>query len=158
MAVEEKWEGKRPDPLDDYNNISDESVEKRLILRSVLAGGLFICLYLFLRLLDEGPADGMIFFGAGVIAFYLALVRVDTGRWGLIHPLFFLGYRRLRRDTSVFGLLIGMDLLLAFMIGYSFYAGWVSAKGGWVIPGILAGAGVFANVILILAFTRDGQD
>jgi membrane-associated HD superfamily phosphohydrolase len=160
-----------PDPLDDYNLISDEQVERRLyeptvkgsirwFLLRLLRWATPVLLIYFVYITEAASSPGRI--GEVVLVVllvagsYLVIVRMDAGTWGLVHPLIPVAYQRFRRERDVVRLVIGMDLFLAVAIILFCLSGWVFRERGITMLLLLIGVGIVANLgIILVAFTAE---
>jgi hypothetical protein len=154
-----------PDPLDDHSQVPDEALERRFILRVVLGTAFLFSLYGFsivARASVDNPSGrntGLaVLIGIGIILLYLGLVRIDSGKWGLVHPVIPWGIGRIRMDRKFTALLVFANIALLLTALIAFFSGFFSTKHGPRSLLILVMVWFIINAGTIFVFTQLGDD
>jgi len=153
-----------PDPLDDYSQVSIPEEKLRLWGRGAALRflveflPLLLVIFVYMREVLSSPqhlGEATLLVLFPVAAAYLLLVWFDTGRWGLVHPVFThlpLAYQHFREDHLVFQVILGLDLLLAATIALFILSGSIFLKNGIDFLLLLVGIGLFVNITIIMIY------
>ena len=148
------------------HQISDGALGRRQIFRGVIGVFSATCLYLFYRffgLLLNDPSSPLLWVMVGsliggMILLYLALVRVDSGKWSIVHPLIPRGIRTLRMDRKFVVLLAVGNVALFLLAMISVFSGYIFSRHGTEAMIVLGFVWVLINASTIFLFSVSGQD
>lgn len=154
----------RPDPLDDYSQVSEEALKRRVMVRAVLASAFLFCLYMFYYVarasLEEPSAANtrlVALTGSGIILLYLGLVRIDSGKWGLVHPVIPWGMGKIRIDRKFAALLVFANVALLLTALVAALSGFFSTKHGPQLMLILVMVLFIIDAGTIFVFSQLGE-